>query len=173
MNPCRISLLALPVLFAGAAGFAQEPTPTPSPSGLPGFHVPMLASWGDQSHQAQLQSKSAQLVQQLMKAEKTEDKADIKKKLTEVLNEQFDLRLKQQEKELADLEKEIASLRAVLKKRQDAKSAIVDRRIEQLVQEAEGLGWTSPGRSQFYFNWSDIGHAPAPPAVPTPAPRKP
>jgi hypothetical protein len=84
------------------------------------------------------------LAQQYVKAEKDDEKKEIRKKLTDVLGQQFNAQVQRQQKDLEDLEKQIASLRAVLKKRQDAKSTIVERRVEQLIQEAEGLGWTAP-----------------------------
>jgi hypothetical protein len=122
----------------------------------------------------QLHSDSVKLAKQYAKAEKEEEKKDIKKKLTDVLNEQFDLQMKQQQKELEDLEKQVANLKAMLKKRVDAKSAIVDRRIDQLAQEAEGLGWSTPNGAHTFFSPGgggfSFGHAmpatPAPVAVP-------
>jgi hypothetical protein len=91
--------------------------------------------------------ESSQLAKQFVDSKKEDEKRDIRKKLTDVLTQQFDQQIQQQQKELEDLEKEIANLRAVLKKRVDAKSAIVERRIEQLIQDAEGLGWNAPSTS--------------------------
>jgi hypothetical protein len=91
-----------------------------------------------------VQSQPAQLAKQYVKAEKDEEKKEIRKKLTEFLTQQFDQHLQQQQRELDDLEKQIASLRAVLKKRLSSKTAIVERRFEQLVEDAEGLGWNTP-----------------------------
>jgi flagellar motility protein MotE (MotC chaperone) len=88
--------------------------------------------------------QSHQLAKKYVTSQKEDDKKEIRKQLAEVLAKQFEAQVKQQEKELADLEKQIASLKATLKKRQDNKTAIIDRRIEQLIQDAEGLGWTAP-----------------------------
>jgi hypothetical protein len=93
----------------------------------------------------QAHSQTAQLAQQYVKATKEEDKRDIRKKLGDLLGQQFDQHTQQQQKELEELEKQIAHLRSVLKKRQDAKGTIVERRLDQLIQDAEGLGWTAPG----------------------------
>ena len=116
---------------------------TPAPktqSGVQDFRTWPMAPGArqDSSHQA------VQLAQQYAKAAKEDEKKEIRKKLTEVLSQQFDQRLQQQQKEVDDLEKQIASLKDVLKKRTAAKATIVDRRIENLVQEAEGLGWNNP-----------------------------
>jgi hypothetical protein len=93
-------------------------------------------------------SQSHQLAQQYAKAEKEADKSDIRKKLNEALNEEFDQHIKQQQKALEALEKQVANLKAVLRKRMDNKATIVERRLEQLVQEAEGMGWSGPGTPQ-------------------------
>jgi chromosome segregation ATPase len=96
-------------------------------------------------------AESAQLAQQYVKADKEDQKKEIRKKLADALSQQFDVHIKKQQKELEDVEKQVGKLREVLKKRVDAKATIVERRVEQLVQEAEGLGWSAPsGRPQTY-----------------------
>jgi hypothetical protein len=138
-----ILLMAGTFLYLGASGSrtasgqTQQNTPLYNPS-LGGSQE------GHAKHQ-QLQSESARLVQQYAKAEKEDDKKEIRKKLGDVIGQQFDLSLQEQQKELEDLEKQIADLRALLKKRRDSRTTIIDRRLEQIVQEAEGLGWNVPG----------------------------
>jgi hypothetical protein len=130
---------------------AQDPPQPPEPPGVIKLRVdPHLA-------QIHWQEEASTLAQKLAKTEKEDEKREIRKKLTDILNQQFDQHIEQQKKELADLEKQIADLKEVLKKRLDNKSAIVDRRIDQLMQEAQGLGWnTSRGSHRFFF--SDFGH---------------
>ena len=94
---------------------------------------------------SQLQSEPAQLAHQYVEAKKEDEKREVRKHLSEVLSHQFDLHIQQQQRELEDLEKRIAKLKEVVKKRIDAKSTIVERRLEQLIQDAEGLGWNAPG----------------------------
>jgi hypothetical protein len=91
--------------------------------------------------------EAGQLAKQYVDSKKEDEKREIRKKLTDVLTQQFDQQIQEQQKELEDLEKQIASLKAVLTKRKEAKSTIVERRIEQLIQDAEGLGWNAPGSS--------------------------
>jgi hypothetical protein len=93
----------------------------------------------------ELQQESTQLAQQYVKAEKEGDKDEIRKKLEDAVNKQFNAHMEQQEKELKELENQLEHLRSVLRKRQEQKDRIVRRRIEQLINEAEGLGWTGPG----------------------------
>jgi hypothetical protein len=153
-------------LFAGAAlgviacaAVAQQP----GQDSLAPVSVYQQANW---DRFGQFGSESAKLVQQYIKA-KAEDKAELRKKLSDALGKQFDANAQQQQKELDELEKEIANLRALLKKRLDAKSTIVERRLEQLVQDAEGLGWTAPGAGRNPFG-SYSGTRPALPALPAP-----
>jgi hypothetical protein len=135
---------------------AQPPTPAPAAAPTPvsdadeggalfrslGGHGGPNAFWVEH---APLQAQATRLAQQFAKSEKDEEKKELRKKLTDILNQLFDAHIQQQEKEMADLEKQLAELKALLKKRQDNKSAIVDRRIDTLVQEANGMGWTAPG----------------------------
>jgi hypothetical protein len=93
---------------------------------------------------ARERDKAATLAKQLIKAEKADEKEKLRKELTELLGKQFDAHLQQQQKELEALEKQIADLKAIVKKRQDAKAGIVERRMNQLFDEAQGLGWNVP-----------------------------
>ena len=147
------------ILLAGAICsatlFGQSPQ---IPDGGNSDSVPQIPGWNVQNGEArlvfdrpdghQLQAKSAQLAQRYVKADSEEKKREIRKELADVLSQQFDLHIKQQQKEVDELEKQIARLKSVLRKRLDAKNTIVERRVEQLVQDAEGLGWNAPGNAR-------------------------
>lgn len=166
--------------LAGAAAFGQH---SGGGGGLAGWTAGSddLAQLAGQfgrhgSKAAELHSQSVTLAKQYAKAEKDDEKKDIRKKLTDVLNEQFDLQMKQQQKELEDLEKQVADLKTMLKNRADAKSAIVDRRIDQLAEEAKGLGWSTPSGVHSFFTPGgagfSFGHATPAPFVAPVAPKK-
>jgi len=144
--------------ITGAVAFAQSQSPTDQPGAPAGLSpVPMQPNHGPPGyviesvgqngrvHWVNTQDQSSQLVHDYVKAEKDDEKKDIRKKLADHLGKQFDAHMEQQQKELTALEKQIADLRAILKKRQDAKTDIIDRRMDQLIRDAEGLGWTAPG----------------------------
>jgi mevalonate kinase len=165
MKASCASIVTIALVVMGASVWAQQPTPTPaippeppSPPGWDGFYYKF----------SQSQNQAAQLAQKYVKSEKADEKQEIMKKLKDAVSQQFDQHLQQQQKELKDLEQEIANLRAALKKREDAKSAIVDRRIDTLVHDAEGLGWSGPSHSRPGSFWVDPFGAPGTPA---PAPR--
>ncbi len=135
-----------------AVSEGQPPSATPAnPTPAPRSFVPVSPPapggqnyyWGWGYYRPSSQ-ESVRLAQQYVKTTKQDEKKKILEKLTEVLNQQFDQHIQQQQKELEELEKQIADLRTLLKKRTDAKTKIVQRRIDQLVQDAEGLGWNSP-----------------------------
>ena len=72
-----------------------------------------------------------------------------------------------------ELEKQVAKLKAVLKRRKDVKENIVERRLEQLVQEADGLGWNAPGgRSDLYWGVGPAAKAVKSSATPNNTPGK-
>jgi hypothetical protein len=146
--------IALAAGLTGGLLFAQQKTPPPGGSGtgdLRDLSSDDATTFGIQPVPAipavptydpfRTQSQAAQLAQSYVKTQKEEDKTKIRKKLTDVLGEQFDQHSKRQEKELEDIEKQIASLKTVLKKRLDAKSTIVERRVDQLIHDADGMGW--------------------------------
>ena len=107
-----------------------------------------------------LQDQSAQLMDQYRKAQKDEDKKEIRKKLADELGKQFDAHMKQQQDELTALEKQIEELKALMKKRQEARTTIIERRMDQMIQEAEGLGWNAPGHPRHAGLWNRPGPVP-------------
>jgi flagellar motility protein MotE (MotC chaperone) len=148
MNSRRNMVVAFVLLAALACTAAIAQTPTqpapaaaPTPPAAPStYMLQQFGGFGSSKDQAQ----ATKLAKQYAKAEKEDEKKEIRKKLSDVLATQFDQHVKQQQKELEDLEKQIASVRTTLKKRADAKTSIVDRRAEQLILEAEGMGWSIP-----------------------------
>jgi hypothetical protein len=130
------------------------PGQAPIGSGTPENHVGQNASfygvWGMAPAMASNRTQSVQLARQFAKATKEDEKKEIRKKLADVLDNEFEQLAQQQQTEIDDLEKQVANLKAILKKRKDSKVTIVDRRLEQLIQEAEGLGWGTPGRADHF-----------------------
>src|SRR5262245_23197668 len=129
-----LPLTGILAVLAASAVFAQQPyvppSAPPTPAGATSITYPRPPGEIVQ-----------QLVQKYVKTDSKEEKKGIRDQLAEVLGHQFDDHIQQERKELEDLEKQLASLRALLRKRQDAQGTIIERRIDQLVQEAEGLGW--------------------------------
>jgi hypothetical protein len=150
----------LAVTLVAAVAWAQPPTIEPPASRPPGADAPATndggragtggfyfaggnQGWATSNAFGGAKDKAqvAQLAQQYVKSAKEDDKKEIRKKLSDALGQQFDQLAGQQQKELEDLEKQVSALRALLKKRHDSRDAIIDRRLDQVLQEAEGLGW--------------------------------
>jgi len=72
------------------------------------------------------------------------ERAKIKEGLSKVLAKLFDLQQKERESEIADIEGRVRRLREMLDKRTKARQSIITNRLEQLLREAEGLGWVEP-----------------------------
>lgn len=177
MTVKRLVTLTLAAGLAGVAALAQTPAPTPATPPVPvvaptapgqhGFgEMPGMPGWDGHMRMWQNQSKASQLAKKLATTEKPEEKQDLQKKLHDLVGEQFDENMKRQQKELDALEKELTELRTTLKKRQDAKSQIVDRRVEQLILDAQGLGWGSGSHANAFWFESGTPAPPAPPAKP-------
>jgi uncharacterized protein YlxW (UPF0749 family) len=140
----RLMVVSLVAGLACAAVTAQSPFNPYSGSAPLGRYQPYS-----------LHTQSAQLAHQYVKAVKEDEKKALREKLTDALGQQFDQHVQQQQREIKELEKQLASLKALLKKRVGAKTAIVERRLEQLVQAAEGLGWNGPDYPQFGLTRTD------------------
>lgn len=88
-----------------------------------------------------------------------ESQANFKKSLRAILIAQFDLQHKRRDEELKRIEKRLLDLRAKLTKRADAKTTIVDRRLEQLISDIDGLGWGADDLPQDLFDLGMRGAA--------------
>ncbi len=68
-------------------------------------------------------------------------RSDIKTQLTQVLEKQFDLRQKRHKLEMDELDARIKKLKDLVAKRQENRREIVAKRLDQILSNAEGLGW--------------------------------
>lgn len=96
----------------------------------------------------QLEHESRALVHQLAQPE--QDKKlldDLKQKLREALEKQFDAQQKLRELEVTRIEERVRKLRELITKRNGARQTIVDRRQQQLIDDAEGFGWSAGAAS--------------------------
>jgi hypothetical protein len=94
--------------------------------------------------EAELGDSSEALLTQYAAADKPEDQKRLKAELRDALAKQFDVQRQERELELARVEERIKKVREQLKKRNDAREWIVDRRLDQLINDVDGLGWTAP-----------------------------
>jgi hypothetical protein len=92
----------------------------------------------------ELSRKSEQLAAQYGAAKEDDKKSQIRGQLRETLEKQFQLQEQHREQEIAQIEQRLKSLRDLMQKRKNARQEIIDRRLDQLLRDAEGLGWTAP-----------------------------
>ena len=97
--------------------------------------------------EAGLAHESDELLGRYASSDDAGEQKRIRAELRETLAKQFDVQKQRRELELARIEERVKKLREQIKKRTDARETIVDRRLEQLVNEAEGLGWSVPSTS--------------------------
>jgi len=82
-----------------------------------------------------------QLAKKLGEAKSDTDRSKIKDDLAQVLQKQFDLRQKRHLDEIKSLEDKIKKLKELVEKRQENRREIVSKRLDQILSDAEGLGW--------------------------------
>jgi hypothetical protein len=119
--------------------------------------------------EAALANESEELVGRFAETDNAADRKQVAGELRQTLAKQFDVQRKRRELELSRIEERVRKLRDQIKKRDDARETIIDRRLDQLINEVEGLGWTPPagprgaGRSSYYApgNRNNFGNAPA------------
>lgn len=111
--------------------------------------VELRFSGGPEDELRQQEDKAAGQVRRLLgqyrEAAADADKEKLKKNLVEAIETQFGLQQKRRDQEIKQVEARVKRLRDLLEKREAQKRRIVDSRVDQLLREAEGLGWTAPG----------------------------
>ena len=135
--------------------------PTPQPSAFielaPGSNPAVLlyASPDSQLEQAhsKLNREGELLASQYAGATDDAERQKIKAQLAELLGRQFEVQQQIREDEVAQLEARVKKLRGLIEKRKEARQSIVDKRLEQLLRDADGLGWTGgpSGGSPTFF----------------------
>jgi mevalonate kinase len=102
--------------------------------------------WVGDAHstkERELDRQSHDLARQFAKTENRDEREKLRDKLNDTLKQQFDAQQQRRKDEIKQIEDQLKKLRDLMQKREDSKSSIVQRRLEQLLQEADGLGWTS------------------------------
>jgi len=122
--------------------------------------------------EAQASQESAEILSRYAATDNAADQKELKAKLRTALDDQFRVQLKRQQLELTRIEERVRKLRDQFKKRNDTRDTIIDRRLDQLINEAEGLGWTQPsGAAPQSAAWSPVHLQPAGKRKLTPAAR--
>lgn len=95
----------------------------------------------DQALEGQVQQAVAKFHAAGEEAERTKLRGDVAK----LLDEQFTIRQERRTLEIKALEDRLNKLKEALKKRDDNKQTIVDRRLAELLHDDDGLGWGDSG----------------------------
>ncbi len=103
---------------------------------------PEVAKWMEEGRKAE--AEQGQLLAKFAQTTDEKQRAEIKASLAKVLQRQFDLQLQQREREVSQIEARVKKLREMIAKRNRARQTIVAGRLDQLVNEAEGMGWVAP-----------------------------
>lgn len=119
---------------------AMQPIPAP-PGARPFVARPYSAVYFNDFGETGLSHQAEQLAQQLAAAKSDSDRDKIKAQLSDLLEKQFGERQKRHEEEIKQLEAQVKKLRDLVEKRQENRREIIARRLDQIVKEAQGLGW--------------------------------
>jgi hypothetical protein len=126
----------------------QPAATTPSIGGPRGYGQPNTFfnhAWVDSSHgsgeEANLMRQAEQLARRLADAKSDSDRDKIKGDLRDMLEKQFELRQRRHEQEIEALEAQVKKLKDLVRRRSDNRREIVAKRLDQIVSDAEGLGW--------------------------------
>lgn len=141
-------------------------TAVPAPPGVAPadvrFYYGAAGGWGHASEAGagQLQQASSELARQTEalvskygEAAKDEDREKIKTELAELLAKQFGVQQQIREEEVAQIEARVKKLRELIEKRKAAQKSIIERRLDQLLRDAEGLGWIAATPDDAHQQW--------------------
>lgn len=94
-----------------------------------------------QPHDDKMHAAMNDAIRDYKDADDDSDRQAAVEKIREELNKQYDRFLEHQVEEIEQLEKRISELRDQIEKRRDAKSRMVDLKLEMVLSHADGLGW--------------------------------
>jgi hypothetical protein len=146
--------LAAAALVGDRPASGQQPAATdltnPNARPLAGGLLQLPSNGGDPelgklwAEESKLEREASGLVSAYARTDDDGQRVKLKKKLADVLEKQFDQQQKRREAEVARVEAQVKKLRQLMSKRGEARESIISRRLDQLLREAEGLGWTPP-----------------------------
>lgn len=103
----------------------------------------------DQKQARELRNRIREATQALRSAESSSDREKAQEQLREVLLEDYDARMDAYENYLTELENRLSEMKKKLDRRRQAKSDMVNLRIQVLEAEADDLGWPEDSSSFF------------------------
>ncbi|MGH7134861.1 MAG: hypothetical protein ACREHD_03925 [Pirellulales bacterium] len=120
------------------------------------FAFPVASAADPETHaltaqDQQLEAEVQSLARQLTDDDNDQQRTELKQKLSAALEKQFDAQQKLRELEISRIEARVQKLRDLVRKRTDARRKIIDNRYEQLLNDAEGLGWNSTASGAVQF----------------------
>jgi hypothetical protein len=96
---------------------------------------------GQSQEEGNLANQANRVAHELGSAQSDTDREKLKTRLSTILEKQFELRQERHMKEIKSLEAQVKKLRDLVDKRQENRREIVAKRLDQILQEAQGLGW--------------------------------
>jgi hypothetical protein len=132
-----------PVKSPGYVNYSQDVLRRDSSSyGTPYYVLAPDSERGELSAaEGALAHESEQLKHTLERAKTDSERSDARTKLSENVGKQFDLRQKRHGLEIEALETQVKKLKELVRKRQESREDIISRRVDQILREADGLGW--------------------------------
>jgi hypothetical protein len=94
------------------------------------------------AEEGRIEQETAGLIAEFSRTEDESQRGKTKAKLAATLEKQFDLQQKRRDLEVARIEAQLKKLRDIMRKRGESRQTIIDKRLDQLLREADGLGWT-------------------------------
>ena len=109
-------------------------------------HVMMLKSKDPEAYalikkEMDYNKKLHSLMKQYKEAQDENKKKQLKSQISEVLNQLFDVRTQNRSKEISHLEEQVNQLKKMMEKRKANKKLIVERKIQEITGEMDGLQW--------------------------------
>ncbi len=100
-----------------------------------------LSNASTRNAESVLAHRADELAKKLGEAKSDAERSQIKTELSELLEKQFNFRQKRHQEEIAGLEAKVKKLKDLVEKRQENRREIVSKRVDQILRDADGLGW--------------------------------
>jgi hypothetical protein len=163
MKEFKMKRAILIVLFFGLVVTIApaQPGPADNPSLEPrygGYGERGAYDMGDRGRRGEygVGARTHRLVERWKASNQDTEREKVEADLRTVLKREFTSRLAAHDKEIKDLEEKVRQLRARLALRKEKQDEIVEHRLQQLLRDAQGLGWGSEvTRSESIFNYGE------------------
>jgi hypothetical protein len=140
----RAVLIVAVIVFIASSAPAQN-----TPDAVRQNNLRIVSYDAVQRHGEQTERYVQKMINNWKQTKDADEREKIEKSLRDALTKEFEVRLAAHEREIKNLEEKVRQLRERLALRKEKQTDIVEHRMQQILRDAQGLGWGTDAATSY------------------------